>query len=159
MRLAVTVPIHALIPHRGPMCLLDRALEADQDSLVAELEIRPDSLFHDGNGVGAWVGIEYMAQAAAAHAGWLAHRQAEKGLADGRKIGFLLGSRHYACRRPLFCNGEVLRITVRREFAADNGLAQFECHIDIAGQQVAEAILTVLVPDDANALLSDANHV
>ena len=64
--------IRSLLPHSGTMVLLDRVVAADADSLCAEVAIRPDSLFCNADGVGAWVGIEYMAQAIAAHAGYLA---------------------------------------------------------------------------------------
>ncbi|WP_307732400.1 hypothetical protein [Massilia sp. MB5] len=80
----------SLVPHAGPMALLDRVLEADEESLCAEVAIRADSLFYAEGGVGSWVGIEYMAQAVAAHAGYLARQRGE-----AVKPGFLLGSRRY----------------------------------------------------------------
>ena len=60
--------IRSLVPHAGPMVLLDRVISVDEDSLLAEVRIRSDSLFCNTDGVGAWVGIEYMAQAIGAWA-------------------------------------------------------------------------------------------
>ncbi len=76
--------IRLLVPHEGHMVLLDRVVEACRESVTAELEIRPDSLFCEDGGVGAWVGLEYMAQAIAAHAGHLARQRG-----DAVKVGFL----------------------------------------------------------------------
>ncbi len=61
--------IRSLVPHAGPMVLLDRVISVDEDSLLAEVRIRSDSLFCNIDGVGAWVGIEYMAQAIGAWRG------------------------------------------------------------------------------------------
>ena len=141
--------IRELVPHAGPMVLLDRAVAADADSLCAELTIRPDSLFCGANGVGAWIGIEYMAQAVAAHAGYLARLRGEP-----VKIGFLLGARRYACTRPVFAIGSVLRIYVQCLLLADNGLGSFECHIDADGEKVASATVSVFQPADANEFLT-----
>src|ERR1051325_2359742 len=62
--------IRSLLPHTGRMVLLDRVIAADADNLCAEVTIRRDSVFFDGSGVGAWVGIEYMAQTIGAYAGY-----------------------------------------------------------------------------------------
>ena len=82
--------IRSLVPHAGAMLLLDRVVSADADNLLAEVRIRSDSLFCNGDGVGVWVGIEYMAQAIAAWAGYIARSRGEP-----VKLGFLLGTRRY----------------------------------------------------------------
>lgn len=149
--------IQQLVPHADAMCLLDRVVAADEESLSAELTIRPDHLFVDsagpGSGVGAWVGIEYMAQAVAAWAGTRARAQGQ-----APKIGFLLGSRRYACTRERFALGESLRIDVRRDFEADNGMSQFACQIWIADESVANAQLTVFGPEDPRAFLENESN-
>src|SRR5204863_4226908 len=102
---------------------------------VAEVDVAPDSLFAQADGVPAWVGIEYMAQTIAAWAGGRARRA-------GREpaVGFLLGSRRYQAHRPAFACGQTVRICTRCEFIGDNGLGQFACRIeDMAGQRLAEA--------------------
>jgi predicted hotdog family 3-hydroxylacyl-ACP dehydratase len=137
--------IRSLLPHDGPMVLLDRVLFADAESLCAEVEIRSGGLFCTPEGVGGWVGIEYMAQAIAAYAGYDAQLRGEP-----VKIGFLLGARHYECRRPFFTPGSVLKVHVRRVLVSDNGLASFECRIDDGGGEAATATLTVFQPADIN---------
>lgn len=145
--------ITELVPHAGPMCLLDRAVEADDERFVAEVTVPSAGLFSrdvgEGLGVGAWVGIEYMAQAVAAWAGWQARRAGE-----APRIGFLLGTRRYRCSVPRFPAGQVLRVEIRRNFQADNGLGQFECRIESAGQELASAQLNAFGPRDPSAFLN-----
>jgi predicted hotdog family 3-hydroxylacyl-ACP dehydratase len=105
-------------------------------------------LFCGADGVGAWVGIEYMAQAVAAHAGYRASLRGEQ-----VKIGFLLGSRRYECSRPVFAIGSVLRVHVRCILLGENGLGSFECRIDDPGASVAIATLTVFQPANVNEFL------
>jgi predicted hotdog family 3-hydroxylacyl-ACP dehydratase len=140
----VPYPIEELVPHAGPMCLLDRAVEGDEESLVAEAQIHDENLFCAASGVGGWVGIEYMAQAIAAWAGWRARLRG-----DQPRIGFILGTRRYTCARTTFRVGEVIRVIVHRTFQSDNGVGQFDCRIEIDGAEVAAAALNVLEPPDA----------
>jgi predicted hotdog family 3-hydroxylacyl-ACP dehydratase len=140
--------IRSLVPHERSMLLLDRVLTADADSLCAEVTIRPDSLFCTKDGVGAWIGIEYMAQAIAAHAGHLARLPGEP-----VTIGFLLGSRRYDCTRPAFAVGSVLRIHAHCVLLADNGLGSYECRIEQDNETVANAIVSVFQPANAEEFL------
>lgn len=142
--------IRALVPHSGPMVLLDRVLAADGETLCAEVTIRPGSMFCDGACVGSWVGMEYMAQAVAAHAGFLALGRGEE-----VEVGFLLGTRRYECDRPSFAAGSVLHVHVRRALQGDNGLGAFECHIDdaVGGATAASATVTVFQPENVNEFL------
>lgn len=137
--------IRSLVPHAGPMVLLDRVISADEESLCAEITIRSDSLFCTAEGVGAWVGLEFMAQAIGAHAGYIASLAGE-----AVKIGFLLGTRRFDCNRPFFSVGTCLQVHVKRVFQSANGMGSFECHIDDGAAQLASATLTVYQPvDDA----------
>ena len=137
--------IRSLLPHAGPMVLLDRVISVDEDSLLAEVCIRSDSLFCNGGGVGAWVGVEYMAQAIGAWAGYTAQLRGES-----VKLGFLLGTRRYECWRPIFLLGSVLRVHVQRLFQSENGLGSFECSIDNEEGRVATANVTVFQPHNVN---------
>jgi predicted hotdog family 3-hydroxylacyl-ACP dehydratase len=139
--------IRSLVAHAGPMVLLDRAISADEQSLCAEVRIRSESLFSAAGGVGGWVGLEYMAQAIAAYAGYHARLGGEP-----VKIGFLLGARRYECRRAIFPVGSVLRVHVRRLLQDENGLASFECRIDDDAGEAAAATLTVFQPVDSTDL-------
>lgn len=140
--------ISSLLPHSGPMVLLDRMVSVDEESLCAEVQIRSDSLFCTAGGVGAWIGIEYMAQAIAAHAGYCARLQHEP-----VKIGFLLGARRYECTRPIFAVGTLLRVHVRRLSTSENGVGSFECHIDDDAATLATATITVFQPANATEVL------
>ncbi|GAB3092116.1 hotdog family protein [Aestuariicella hydrocarbonica] len=139
-----------LVPHSGTMSLLDAVTDQTGDSLTAEVRLHRDSLFATEQGVPAWIGIEYMAQAIAAFAGVEAK-------AAGReiRIGFLVGSRKYTCNAPYFPLGCTLTVTVTQELQADNGLAVFVCHI-AAGKITAEASLNVFQPDNVNDFLENA---
>ena len=141
--------IAELIPHAGPMILLDRVLEVGAEHLSAEVTIRPSALFCDGQRVGGWVGIEYMAQAIAALAGWTA-RQNKLPV----RIGFLVGTRQYRSHTPWFRVGETLHIHVQREIDGDNGVSAVACRITTTdGQLHAEATLTVFQPDNLEEFL------
>ena len=136
--------IRSLIPHSGAMVLLDRVIAVDEESLCAEVRIQPDSLFCAASGVGAWVGLEYMAQTIAAFAGYTAYLRGE-----AVKPGFLLGARRYECTVPMFSLGSLLRVHVRRVLQSENGLGSFQCRIEHGQEEVATATLTVFQPVDA----------
>ena len=147
--------IRSLVPHSGAMVLLDRVVSADDDNLCAEVRIHAASMLADAHGVGAWVGIEYMAQAIAAHAGWKALQRNQD-----VKVGFLLGSRKYQAMVPAFALGSVLRVHVHRVLQGENGLGAFDCRIDavdaVAGApSLATATVTVFQPDNVNQFLKD----
>lgn len=135
------------------MVLLDRIVEATEPHIVCEVTVQVDSPFCDGAAVPGWVGIEYMAQAVGALAGW---RALEKQLPV--RIGFLVGTRQYQSHVSHFRVGEVLRITADEEVMADDGLVAMRCTIhDAAGALLAEAALLVFQPDDLDAYLQRAS--
>jgi predicted hotdog family 3-hydroxylacyl-ACP dehydratase len=145
--------IRSLLPHAGPMVLLDRVIAVDEDSLLAEVCIRSGSLFCNGGGVGAWVGIEYMAQAIGAWAGYTAQLRGEP-----VRLGFLLGTRRYECRHPIFLLGSVLRVHVQCLFQNENGLGSFECSIDNEEGRVATATVTVFQPTNVDDFLQGGSE-
>jgi predicted hotdog family 3-hydroxylacyl-ACP dehydratase len=145
--------IRSLIPHAGPMVLLDRVISVDEDGLCAEVSIRSNTLFCGADGVGAWVGIEYMAQAIAAWAGYTAQLRGEP-----VKLGFLLGTRRYESSRPIFVLGSVLRVHVQRLFQNENGLGSFECFIDNEEGRVASATVTVFQPPNVDDFLQGSSE-
>ncbi|MDR0247310.1 MAG: 3-hydroxylacyl-ACP dehydratase [Burkholderiales bacterium] len=142
-------PIADYLPHRPPMVLLDRIVEAAESRIVCEVTLQVDSPFCDGAAVPGWVGIEYMAQTVGALAGW---RALEKQLPV--KIGFLVGTRHYQSHVSQFRVGDALRITADEELTADDGLVAMRCTIHAAaGTLLAEAALLVFQPDDLDTYL------
>lgn len=135
-------PLEELVPHARPALLLDRVVESRGDVLVTETRIREDNPYCAGGRVGAWVGIELIAQGIAALAGLDA-------VASGRpvRLGFLLGTRRYRSSVPWFAVGERLRIEVTREFQSDDGLGAGRGRILGDDERVlGEGLLTVYQP-------------
>ncbi|MGH8854711.1 MAG: 3-hydroxylacyl-ACP dehydratase, partial [Telluria sp.] len=103
----------------------------------------------------AWVGVEYMAQAVAAHAG---HTALQRG--EPVRVGFLLGARRYACSVPAFAVGSLLRIHVRRALQGENGLGAFDCRIEDGrdGVELASATITVFQPHNVEEFLQRSSE-
>jgi len=142
-------PILDYLPHRPPMILIDRIIEAAETHIVCEVALQIDSPFCDGAAVPGWVGIEYMAQTIGVLTGW---RSLEKQLPV--KIGFLVGTRHYQSHVPQFRVGDVLRVTADEEATAENGLSIMRCTIhDLVGTLLSEATLMAFQPDDLEVFL------
>ena len=140
--------IRDLLPHSGPMVLLDHVVAADDESLCAAVQVREDSLFYVDGAVGGWVGLEYMAQAIGAFAGYHARLNGKP-----VRIGYLLGTRHYECKQPRFALGSRLKIHVKRVLQSEEGLAAFDCRIDDESGPIARGNLTVFQSADDEKLL------
>jgi len=141
-----------LVPHSGKMSLLSTIESYTDSSLTASVLITKDSMFADSDGVPAWVGIEYMAQAIGAYAGLQ-----QRNLGQAPKLGFLLGSRKYQCDAPVFSLGSKLIIVAERELMAENGLSVFKCRLSAPGVN-ASAQLNVYQPEDAELFLKGENN-
>ena len=137
-----------LVPHAVPMCLIDRLSACDAETVTAEVRITADTMFLENGSVDSWVGIEYMAQAIAAWAGY----HAQEG-GNPVKIGFLLGSRRYFAHVPGFALGSTLSIFAERELEDASGLSAFACRITCDEKVVVEAIITVFQPENAAEFL------
>jgi predicted hotdog family 3-hydroxylacyl-ACP dehydratase len=137
-----------LLPHKGPICLLDRVIAAGDDVLVATAAFGPESPFCRDGRVGSWIGLECMAQAVGA---WSGYQRLLRGVPP--RIGFLLGTRRFDCHRPWLALGHVLRIEVRKVIEMDDGLGQFNGQIFDADDEVASAVLTVYSPEDPTAVI------
>lgn len=144
----MSFPIEArlVVPHTDRMLLLDQVLHADENSLIATGCVRADSPFARDGAVGAWVGMEFMAQAVAAFEGC---RARDRG--DAPKVGFLIGSRHYTCSTPAFAVGTSLRVEISRQYE-EGGLGLFNGKL--SGTDIsADASLSVFQPNDAQQFL------
>lgn len=142
-------PVERLIPHRPPMVLLTRAVGLVEGWFLAEVDVSADSPFAQAEGVPAYVGIEYMAQAVAAYAG-------AEGVHNGGRVqvGMLLGSREYACSGAWFALGSRLRVRVRKLLYQPGGISAMDCRIADAttGVELAQAQLTVVQVEDLSLL-------
>ncbi|MGZ8196462.1 MAG: ApeP family dehydratase [Methylosarcina sp.] len=142
-------PVEELVPHAGKMMLLNRVIEFEPETMVAEVIVGSGGLFGESGAVPAWVGIEYMAQTVAALGG-MKRRLAGKPIT----LGFLLGTRRYECNVDNFSVGTILTVSVRRVMQ-DQGLGVFDCRI--AGEGIsASAKLNVYQPESAtNRAITD----
>ncbi len=117
-------PIIDLLPHRPPMILIDHVVHHEVKKTVCGVTIGPHSLFQDQLGrVPNWIGIEYMAQSVAAHAGLLAHAHGVP-----IRVGFLLGTRRTICYQSRFEQGQALLIQVEPRHGGEP-VAIFACTI------------------------------
>lgn len=144
-----TWSIAELLPHSGEMILLDSVLDGEEDRIRCRHTVRAGGAFNDSDGsLPAWCGVELMAQAVAAWAGWQG-KQEQRPV----RLGFLLGTRQYSCNSDTFPPGSELTVEAFRSFHDDNGMAMFACRIDSPGRH-AEARLTVFSPPDSDAFLA-----
>lgn len=113
--------IEQLIPHRPPMLLLDRLVEVTGNRSCAEIDIHPAaSFFSPGQGVPAWIGVEYLGQTAALIAGFQLH--------EGRvepHLGLLLGTRKYVAHTPWFPPHATVTVTCTEVAVVGQNLATF----------------------------------
>lgn len=139
-------PIADVVPHAGEMILLDGIEQVAGERIVCTRTIRAGDMFVDADGsLPSWAGVELMGQAIAAWAGCCAraeHRPVQ--------LGFLLGTRHYACNVDAFPAGTCLRVEAERSFHDEQGMGVFHCRIEALGI-LAEARLNVYSPPDAGA--------
>ena len=147
-------PLEYLLPHRPPMILLDRLVESNGPASACEVTIGPHSMFVEAAGVPAFVGIEYMAQAVAAHGGYQAY-QADEPIG----LGLLLGTRQLKLYCQYFELGQTLRIQVIHRWG-EGELMRFRCTIThvSTGMLLQQAELNVFKPTVLRAYLEEADH-
>ncbi len=139
-----------LVPHQGDALLLESIDAVRPDGLDASLRVRRLPPFSQDDGaLPAWIGPEIMAQAISAFATW------RLGPPYRPKPGLLLGVRRYIARVSEFERGARLTVTVRESTRDDSGIAVFDSVLSADGVEVAEAMLTVLQPEDVLATLAE----
>ena len=91
--------VASLVPHEAPMILIDKLIAVDENTIHCQVFITEESQFFEDqtHSIGAWVGIEYMAQTISAWSGYQSFLKDEPS-----PIGFLLGSRRYNTEDRLF---------------------------------------------------------
>ena len=133
------IPVSELLPHGPAMTLIDRLVDFTPQRSSATVTITKQSRFFVATGVPAWVGIEYMAQAIAAHAGLEARLRGERA-----PVGLLLGTRAYRTALTEFPLGVTLTITVE-PVAVEVLLGSFQCSI-ASDRVIATAAVNVYRP-------------
>jgi predicted hotdog family 3-hydroxylacyl-ACP dehydratase len=158
--------IAELLPHRGPAVLLERVLSHDAKTTVCAVDPRGSGHYRaDDGSVPSWVGLEYMAQAVAAHGGLV-----DRASGAPPRPGFFLGSRRLDLSTARFEPGvelevsaTLLRGTLGRP---DDGagparsgasVLAFDCAVRAAGsgQTMVSGVLTVYLLESAEALARD----
>jgi len=144
-----------LLPHAGDMILIDDVLWFDDEQIRTRLHVRHGGLFNRADGsLPAWVGVELMAQSVAAFAGCQARRKGEP-----VKLGFLLGTRKYACNVEYFPVGCELHIHARRSLEDDSGMGVFECELTGPDIHLSARLSVYCPPQSANYLAEGAVNV
>ena len=147
------IEITDLLPHQGPMVLIDALVDHDDSRTVCQVEITPRSRFVEpGMGVPNWVGIEYIAQTIAAHSGSEAMLRG-----DPVSVGFLLGTRALNFATEYFTVGQRLRVEVTNEWNNEH-LGSFRGLIfdEATGEELVAGRITVFNPEDAEEFLRGA---
>lgn len=132
-----------VLPHRGAMSMLSRVVCHAEAETVCAIEIAEQELFRDEDGgVPIWIGVEYMAQCIAAHAGLL-----EGGVAPPR-IGYLASIRGLRFHCDRFGPTQRLEASVRLVWGGPEGLSAFACTLRDAdtGASMADARISCFVP-------------
>lgn len=133
-------PVTELLPHRGRSVIIDKVLVNSENSIcVSTLITTKHPFFVNGRGVPSWTGIEYMAQAIAAHAGLENLRSR-----NSPRIGMLLGVRNFQTERQYFQEGLKLEISASKDFGDARGIAACSCTIQADGQILARANLIIM---------------
>jgi predicted hotdog family 3-hydroxylacyl-ACP dehydratase len=97
------------------------------------------------------VGIEYMAQAAAAFGGI---EQVQRG--ESPSIGLLIGARYYRCMQDRFEYGVALDVRVKIALRDAEDFAAYDCGLDLGGREIAQCTLKAYRPRDLAPLLAEA---
>jgi predicted hotdog family 3-hydroxylacyl-ACP dehydratase len=131
--------IRAMIPHSGPMCLLDHVVKWDSESIECEAINHQDPrhpLAVAGK-LGCLAAVEYGAQAIAVHGGLTAALSASDGSsasdsdsAHRPRVGFLASVRDVQCSvETLHQFTQPLKITAIQQMAeATRAIYDFEVH-------------------------------
>jgi predicted hotdog family 3-hydroxylacyl-ACP dehydratase len=151
LQLGVPYRVEELVPHRGRMCLLDAITAYGEDWLRAEVTPRQGGVFAEEAGIPAWVGIEYMAQAAAAFGGI---EQVQRG--ESPSIGLLIGARYYRCMQDHFEHGVTLGVLAKIAMRDAEDFAAYDCRIELGGREIAQCTLKAYRPRDLSPLLAEA---
>ena len=144
--------IEEVLQHRGNMLLIDRLIKFNSNAIIAEYSPRKNAWYVDQDGqMPAWIGIELMAQAIAAHVGMLKRTENLP-----QKNGVLVGTRRYESTNPSFAVSVLLQIEVVVIYQDISGLAAYDCSISCEGSKLATATLKVFEPEDFQTFLQES---
>ena len=147
-------PVADLIPHSGPMRLLDAVLDHSPERTLCRVDPRRSARLSDRDGsVPIWVGLEYMAQCVAVHGGLAARARGE-----ALRPGLLLGSRRVRFGAQNLPSRE---LTVEaRHHRGDSGLVAFDCEVrdPSDGRPLVEGRVNVYIVERWQDLREEPDH-
>lgn len=136
--------IAELVPHTGPMVLLDAMIDWAPGRAVCEMVVRELAPFVVEGAIGTPMLVEHMAQGVAACLGYEAYLGGV-----GVRVGMIIACRRFDASLPHVSVGDALRIEVKRSRGNDT-LSHFECEVrrrrsggGDADEPVARATLTL----------------
>lgn len=140
-------PIETLIPHTGPMVLLDEMCAWDEDGAVCSLEVREGAPFVVDGMLPSHCLIEHMAQSVAACLGHGAYLGGQ-----GVRVGMLIGCRSFEALVAEIPAGHRLRVQSRKVRGSES-VSQFRCEVEdeTSACAVATAVLTLFHAEKAPA--------
>ena len=139
-----------LLPHKGRMFLLDRAVDVDFDkyTIKTQVNISEQSMFYDeaSGGVPSYVTFEYMAQSISALSGIA---NARRGLPP--KVGVILSVSDFKTFIPALKAGTTVTVLDCQQDIVDR-VFSFNCTAYIGDTLVSSGKLTVMEVDDLREL-------
>jgi len=137
------VRVSELIPHRGVLLLLETVLAAGPEGVLCSAVVPAAGPLIEGEGIGSWICVELMAQAAAADRGLRARESGEP-----LGTGLLLGAKDVRFRVPRLESGRRLEAGARL-VSEDGPMAAFDCELRDAetGAVLASGSLRVMGSD------------
>lgn len=143
--------VATFLRHRPPLMLLERVVSSSGELTVCEWDVVEGGPFvQQYLGIPAYIGIEFMAQCIAVHAGV---RARSDGL--GPPLGFLLGTRHFRSNVDWIVPGQSCQARCRELMRDANGMGSYDCSILIRGNPIAEARLSVFESEPGQKIYND----
>lgn len=130
-------PFHELVPHEGPMVLLDRMVAWEPGAATCTLEIRAGAAFERDGAIDTVVSVEWMAQAVAACLGYEAFKGGE-----GVRVGMIVGCRRFDLHVPVVRVGDKLWIKVER-IRGNEQVSHFDAEVCRGEERISDAVLTL----------------
>jgi predicted hotdog family 3-hydroxylacyl-ACP dehydratase len=144
--------IAARIPHSGPMCLLDRVVSWNNETIICEANNHRDAshpLARDGM-LDTMAAIEYAAQAMAVHGALIAENTALIVQGEGPKMGYLASVRDVMCAIPFLHElAAPLRIEATRLMGEETRVL-YEFKVSAGEQLCAEGRAAVVLDAGIN---------
>jgi predicted hotdog family 3-hydroxylacyl-ACP dehydratase len=133
--------IAGLIPHAGAMCLLDGVVEWDESRIrcVSRSHLDTGNPMRAGDRLPVLCGIEYAAQAMAAHGGL-----ARKGRGKPR-AGYLASLRDISCRRERLDDLQGELVVEAERLMGDERHVIYQFTLSVAGEEVMRGRAAVVL--------------